>query len=141
MVVGVDKCPCGGDALRRCRRRDEKVQLTWEWECKQGGHKSGDIHEALRGIGILERVTVANWAAGFHIITLLRCNQRWGLLEREMKDAYGIDNHDTLLTSSSPIAHEKTSGGQVTRGEVHDECLQTPVQHEPQRPSAQQAPS
>lgn len=68
------------------------------WHCSKGGHKHGHIEEHVCGLGVLEGTTPALWPAIMHLIILLRTNERWSLIEHELKEAYGIDDHHTLRT-------------------------------------------
>ena len=97
MVKVPKKCgQCNGVPTLKIRCRDDKPQPHCKWECKSGGHKNDHLQETISGYGPLEGVTPALWPAVIHLIILLRINERWSLIEKEMKDGYGLDDDHTL---------------------------------------------
>ena len=97
MVKIPKKCEqCNGAATLKIRYEDDKPQPRCRWECESGGHKHDHLQEPMSGYGPFESVSPALWPAVIHLIILLRINERWSLIEQEMKDGYGLEDKHTL---------------------------------------------
>ena len=88
------KChKCTKKVVLRITPRPDKDGMRCECTCTAGGHKGDHLRETLTGKGPLEKIKVASWAPFFHMILMLRRNDRWTSILSELSTGYGIICH------------------------------------------------
>ena len=62
----------------------------FEWGCSQGGRKNGHSLIATKGCGVFAFTDPSNWVPLMHFIVLLKNNDRYSTVLREMRAMYGL---------------------------------------------------